>query len=213
MSNLPCARIIVNRNLYNRGELDKVDDELEKESLKRFAEGHADVWRQFVSRAIPRLYGIFMKNWRNPSLAEELVQKTIFDAVRVLDSYDSSKGNPDEWILGIARNNIRLEIRRRASRLSPNGDIRHYLERIDTRPLPDEVLERRETVETVRQALGRLKSKEQSVLKARYIEGLAARDIARRIDVTEKAVHNLLYRAKNSLRRELERLASIDSKE
>lgn len=213
MSNLPFARIIVNRNLYNRGEFDKVDDEFEQETLIRFAEGHADIWRQFVSRAIPRLYGMFMKNWPNPSLAEELVQKTIFDAVRGLDSYDSSKGNPDEWILGIARNNIRLEIRRRASRPGPNGDISHYLEKVDARPLPDEVLERRETVEIVRLALGRLKSKEQSVLKAKYVDGLPARDIAQRIDVTEKAVHSLLYRAKNSLRRELERQVSLTDKE
>lgn len=213
MSNLPFARIIVNRNLYNRGEFDKVDDEFEQESLIRFAEGHADTWRQFISRAIPRLYGMFMKNWPNPYLAEELVQKTMFDAVRGLDSYDSSKGNPDEWIIGIARNNIRLEIRRRASRPSPNGDISHCLEKIDTRPLPDEVLERQETVEMVRLALGRLKSKEQSVLKAKYVEGLPARDIAQRIDVTEKAVHSLLYRAKNSLRRELERLVSLNDKE
>jgi len=213
VSNLPFARIISNRNLYDRGEFDKVHDELEKESLKRFAEGNGDAWRQFISRAIPRLYGMFMKNWPNPSLAEELVQKTIFDAVKGLDSYDSSKGNPDEWILGIARNNIRLEIRRRASRPSPNGDISHYLETIDTRLLPDEVLERRETVEIVRMALDRLKSKEQSVLKAKYVEGLAARDIAQRIDVTEKAVHSLLYRAKNSLRRELERQASVSDKE
>ena len=213
MSNLAFARIIVSRNLYDKGEFDKVDAQFEQETLLRFAEGNADTWRQFISRAIPRLYGMFMKNWPNPSLAEELVQKTVFDAVRGLDSYDPSKGNPDEWILGIARNNIRLEIRRRASRPSPNGDISQYLERIDTRPLPEEVLERQETVETVRLALGRLKSKEQSVLKARYVEGLAARDIAQRIDVTEKAVHSLLYRAKNSLRRELERLASFNGKE
>ena len=213
MSNLAFARIIVGRNLYDRGRFDKVDAELEQDSLIRFAEGNADIWRQFISRAIPRLYGMFMKNWPNPSLAEELVQKTIFDAVRGLDSYEPSKGNPDEWILGIARNNIRLEIRRRASRPSPNGNISHYLEKIDTRPLPEEVLERQETVEMVRLALDRLKSKEQSVLKAKYVEGLAARDIAQRINVTEKAVHSLLYRAKNSLRRELERLASLNGKE
>ena len=153
-----------------------------------------------------------MRSWPNPSLAEELVQKTVFDAVRGCSSYDPSRGSPEEWILGIARNNIRLEIRKRASRPSTNGDISRYLETIDTKLLPDEVLEREETVALVRSALGRLKSKEQTALRARYIEGLLARDIARDMGITEKAVHSLLYRARFSLRQELKRTASLHDK-
>jgi RNA polymerase sigma factor (sigma-70 family) len=78
--------------------------------------------------------------------------------------------------------------------------------------LPDEVLEREETVALVRTALGRLKSKEQTALRARYIEGLLSRDIARDMGITEKAVHSLLYRARISLRRELKRTASLYDK-
>lgn len=172
-----------------------------------FAEGDAQIWREFISQQIPRLYGSFMKRWPNPSLAEELVQKTVFDAVRGRASYDPSKGSPEEWILGIARNNISLEARKRASRPSPNGDISSYLAAIDTQPLPDEILERKETNLIVRSALGRLEAKEQAVLKAKYIEGLDARDISRQMNVTEKAVHSMLYRARISLRQELKHLA------
>ncbi len=155
---------------------------------------------------------MFMRSWPNPSLAEELVQKTVFDAVRGCSSYDPSRGSPEEWILGIARNNIRLEIRKRASRPSTNGDISRYLETIDTKLLPDEVLEREETVALVRSALGRLKSKEQTVLQARYIEDLLTSDIAGQMGTTEKAVHSLLYRARISLRKELKRTASLHDK-
>jgi DNA-directed RNA polymerase specialized sigma24 family protein len=49
-------------------------------------------------------------------------------------------------------------------------------------------------------------------LEAKYIEELSANDIARQMNTTEKAVYDLLYRAKTSLRRELERLASLDKK-
>jgi RNA polymerase sigma factor (sigma-70 family) len=79
--------------------------------------------------------------------------------------------------------------------------------------LPDEVLERKEMTAIVRSALGRLESKEKAVLEARYIEELSANDIARQMNTTEKAVYSLLYRAKISLRRELERLASMSKKE
>ncbi len=183
-------------------------DDLEQRSWARFAEGDADIWRKFISRQIPRLFGMFMKCWPNPSLAEELVQRSIFDAVRGLNTYDPSKGSPEEWILGIARNNIRLEVRKRASQPSTNGDINRYLQMIDTEPLPDEVLERQETAKIVRSALSKLKSKEQAALRARFAEGLKTDEIARQMHTTEKAVHNLLYRAKLSLRRELKKIIS-----
>jgi hypothetical protein len=38
-----------------------------------FAEGNTDIWREFLDREIPLLYGMFMNRWSNPSLAEELV--------------------------------------------------------------------------------------------------------------------------------------------
>jgi RNA polymerase sigma-70 factor (ECF subfamily) len=189
-----------------------VSNKLEQQSWVGFARGDSDIWREFIGREIPLLYGMFMRRWPNPSLAEELVQKTVFDAVRGCGSYDPLRGSPEEWIFGIARNNIRLEARKRASRPSTNGDISRYLEAIDTKPLPDEVLEREETAVLVRSALSRLENKEQTVLRARYIEGLLARDIAGRMGITEKAVHSLLYRARISLRRQLKRTAPLYDK-
>ena len=188
-------------------------EKLEQQSWIGFANGDADIWREFVDREIPRLYGLFKGRWPNRSLAEELLQKTVFDAVRGRGSYDPSKGCPEDWIFGIARNNIRLEIRRRASRPSINGEISRYFEAMDTKLLPDEVLERDELNAIVHSALSKLESKEKAVLVARYIEELSANDIARQMDMTEKAVYSLLYRAKISLRRELERLATLSKKE
>jgi len=188
-------------------------EKLEQQSWVGFAQGDADVWREFIERQIPRLYGLFMGRWPNRSLAEELLQKTVFDAVRGRGSYDPAKGCPEDWVFGIARNNIRLEIRRRASRPSINGEISSYFDAMDTKLLPDEVLERQEMTAIVRSALGSLESKAKAVLEARYIEELSANDIARQMHTTEKAVYSLLYRAKISLRRELERLASLSKKE
>jgi RNA polymerase sigma-70 factor (ECF subfamily) len=190
-----------------------VTERLEEKNWVDFAEGDTDVWHEFINLEIPRLYGLFMGRWPNRSLAEELLQKTVFDAVRGRSSYDPSKGSPEKWIHAIARNNIRLEIRRRASRPSINGDISTYFNAMDTKPLPDEVLERQEMTMIVRSALSRLESKEKAVLEAKYIEELSATDIARQMNTTEKAVYSMLYRAKISLRRELERIASLSKKE
>ena len=187
-------------------ETEDVPDRPDQLSWAQFAQGDPDVWQEFIEREIPRLYGIFLRSWPNRPLAEELVQRTVFDAVRGRGSYEPSKGSPEDWITGIARNNIRLEIRKRAGRPSPNGQTSRYFETIDAKPLPDEVLEREETAGMVRLALSRLETKEQAVLEAKYIQELAAGEIALQMGTTEKAVHSLLYRARLSLRRELEKL-------
>jgi RNA polymerase sigma-70 factor (ECF subfamily) len=190
-----------------------VDEVQNEQNWLSVPHGDTNAWRKFLSHEIPKLYSMFMKHWPNPSLAEELVQQTVFDAVRGRASFDSSKGAAEEWIFGIARNNIRLEIRRRANSVSINGDIRYYIETIDNELLPDEVLEQKETATIVKSALNNLESKEQMVLRAKYVDGLSADKIARQMSVTEKAIHNLLYRARISLRQELKRIAPAHEQE
>jgi RNA polymerase sigma-70 factor (ECF subfamily) len=204
---------MIDRGWYGQWKLEKVPDKLDQQGWAAFARGDADVWREFIERQIPRLYGLFLRSWPNRSLAEELVQRTVFDAVRGRGGYDPTKGGPEDWIVAIARNNIRLEVRKRASRPSPNGDASRYFEAIDARPLPDELLERKETADMVRLAMSRLESKEKAVLEAKYIQEFSAEQIARQMGTTEKAVHSLLYRARISLRRELEQTASLNEKE
>jgi RNA polymerase sigma-70 factor (ECF subfamily) len=193
--------------------MNKVEQGPKKHACSGFVEGDSEVWRALLERIIPQLYGMFLKSWPNPSLAEELVQKTVFDAVRGRNTFDENKGSVEEWFFGIARNNIRLEIRKRASRPSFNGDLSTYLEMMDTEPLPDELLENKETAEIVRTALSGLEDRQQLVLRAKYIGGLSAAEIAGRLEVTEKAVHDLLYRARNSLRDRLKQLSLKNKQE
>jgi RNA polymerase sigma-70 factor (ECF subfamily) len=179
-----------------------VADKLEKASFQ-VTQTDSDTWREMLGRGIPRIYRMFMRRWPNPSLAEELVQKTVFDAVKGRASHDPARGNFDNWFMAIARNNFASEMRQRAARPSMDGDIAGYLEAIDSEPLPDEVLEKKETAHIVRAAMDKLESKEQDVLRGKYIDDLSARAIAQKMQITEKAVHSLLYRARNSLRKKL----------
>ena len=122
------------------------------------AQAGSDTWREMLGRGIPRIYRMFMRRRPNRSLAEELVQKTVFDAVRARQSYKPNKGSFENWLMAIARNNFACEMRRRAARPSMDGDIAGYLEAIDSEPLPDEVLEKKETTQIVRAAMDKLES-------------------------------------------------------
>lgn len=175
-----------------------------KEQLRAaITAGDSAAWRELLNGLIPKLYKLFMTRWPNQSLAEEMVQKTVFDAVRGRRSYDPAKGGPQDWVCGIAYNNIRMELRKRASAPSVNGDAAKYLAAIDTQLLPDEVLEQKETAQRVRAAIDKLADRERDVLKARYLEQMPISRIAEKMNITQKAVYSLLYRAGVSFRQQI----------
>ena len=175
--------------------------------------GALDVWRDVLARTIPQMVGLLIRRGADAGLAEELTQKTVFDAIRRYETYDASKGTPEQWLFTIAKNNLALEMRNRSTHAKPDSDCLKYLEAMDSQPLPNEMLQRKETAELVRTALSQLDTKEQTVLKSKYLEDLSARQIGRAMKLTEKAVHSLLYRARNSLRDKLIQLAPQFSQE
>ena len=99
--------------------------------------------------------------------------------------------------------NLALEMRKRKTAQSVQPDLMRYLAALDTAVLPDEALECDEMRILVRRAMNDLCDKERRVLQLRYLEDRPVPEIARKLKMTEKAVHSLLYRAKISLRDKL----------
>lgn len=184
---------------------------LKKPDTENSVRPNADQWRQALGRAIPMIYQMYIKRRLNPALAEELTQKTVFCAVKGQKTYNPEKGPIENWLIGIAANNLAAELRRRANQPKAVSDLADYIETIDTEPLPDEILEKDETAQLVRAAMDQLQAKHQTVLRAKYIDDLPAREIAKKMNVTQKAVFNLLYRAKIALREKLKHIAPLNS--
>lgn len=189
-----------------------LEQALENTDYSRLSAGDEGCWRELLARVIPMLYGMFIRKGVHAALAEELVQKTIFDGLRARDSYDSGKGVPQAWLMAIGRHNLAEEMRRRAVFKAKEADLVVWFSSIMTNLLPDEVLEREETAMAVRDALGKLEVKQRQVLELKYIEDLPARQIAGRMSMTEKAVHSLLYRARVSLRDKLKSISPSDKR-
>ena len=188
-------------------EFQSVTEIPEKKEFDVIGSDDKGAWSALLKRGIPQIFGMFIKRGINPSLAEELTQKTVFDAVRGKDTFDPAKGTAENWLIGIAGNNLAAEFRRRAIREISGSELAGYIEAIDRQLLPDQVLELKETALLVRQGMDRLDEKERAVLKGKYVDDLSAREIAEKLSLTEKAVHSLLYRARISLRDKLKSLA------
>ena len=166
-------------------------------------QGSDQKWSALLTRSIPLIYGIYLRRGIHPGLAEELTQKTVFDAVRGRTAYDPLKGPLEQWVLGIAHKNLALEMRQRAGRTRAAKNLCAYLGVMEEDLLPDELLEQKETGQLVRRAMASLGEKERTVLELKYLQDLTAREIAGKMEITEKAVHSLLYRARIRLRDQL----------
>ena len=121
--------------------------------------------------------------------AEDITSETFERALRYKKSYDSSKGEPVAWLIGIARRCI--EGRPPTLELSSE----HY-ETADHRDLEDEALRRI----ALSGAVGRLEERDRELIALRYGADLTARQIAELQGAKTNAVEVALHRALGRLR-------------
>ena len=168
----------------------------------RFFENHLDALFEFVHYRVGR----------DANLTEDLVQDTMLVAVERLESFDG-RSSLHTWLCGIAKNKIRA--RRRKQRpvalddLLEQADpqIEGILSEIDSQPLPEWVLERRETHELVGATLSSLPPEYRQALVQKYVEGRPVSEIASGSGKGEKAAESMLHRARLAFARVFQLLA------
>jgi RNA polymerase sigma factor (sigma-70 family) len=125
--------------------------------------------------------------------AEDITSETFERALRYKKSYDSSKGEPAAWLIGIARRCI--EGRPVSHELSSE-----HLETADHRDLEDDALRRI----ALSGAVGRLEERDRELIALRYGADLTARQIAEVLGAKTNTVEVALHRALGRLRAHLE---------
>lgn len=144
---------------------------------------------------------------------EDVVSETFLEALEVLATYEG-RASLHQWLCGIARNKIRM--RRRQRRTVPLHDVLLELDpeidailaQVQREPLPDWVLEREETRDLVGATLASLPPEYQAALLEKYVNEGTLRDVARRLERSEKAAESLLHRARLAFARIFELLAN-----
>jgi len=125
--------------------------------------------------------------------AEDITSETFERALRYKKSYDSKKGEPVAWLIGIARRCI--EGRPLSLELSSD-----HLETADHRDLEDDALRRI----SLSAAVGRLEERDRELIALRYGGDLTARQIAELQGAKTNAIEVALHRALGRLRTHLE---------
>jgi RNA polymerase sigma-70 factor (ECF subfamily) len=144
--------------------------------------------------------------------AEDAVQETFLTALEGLRGFDG-RSSLSTWLCGIAKNKIRAQRRKRRPIALEDAldevadEIDLMLVRIASEPLPEWILERRETKELVGATLSSLPPDYRRALIAKYIEGRSVAQISVDAGKSEKATESMLTRARLAFAQVFEVLA------
>jgi RNA polymerase sigma-70 factor (ECF subfamily) len=178
-------------------------------------QGNRDAWL--------RLYDLYAeKLWCNvarlmahdPASVPDVVQETLLSAARSAKNFNPSRGSVWTWLWAIAKRQIALYYRKQASGVFV-ARARQWWSLLDGEKInwiegrekpPADVLESDELAALVRYALAELPAEYQTLLMAKYVDGLAIEDIAEETNSSSVAVRSKLARARKAFRRVFKRL-------
>ena len=176
--------------------MDDLDSEQLAPLVARAARGDEDAWRTIVERCAPRMHAIIRAQCRDDDLAEEIVQSTFCTVVRTLADYEEG-GRFESWLMRIAMNRLRDEMRRRGRQAVPTEEttLVGLAGGVESAAEPDAgTLESRR----LQQALDRLSDSDREVIHLRHVGGLGFKQIAEALDTP---IGTLLARHHRALRK------------
>lgn len=166
-------------------------------------------------RAAGGLYRfVLVRAGHDASCADDLMQQLWMRASR--DSLRLPPDRAERWLRTVARNLLAEHWRRAGRRpVTLAGDsllaAEELAQRIDSHPIPPELLSREETKRALLLVMTELSDEEQELLIARYQRQTPLEEIAREQGTSIRAIEGKLYRLRATLRSRL--APSADSEE
>jgi RNA polymerase sigma-70 factor (ECF subfamily) len=177
---------------------------------RRALQGDASAVQMLLAHVLKPLYAFCLyRVSKNQHWCEEVVQETMLRALRDLANYDPprAKNNIFPWLTGLARNEIQRVLQREKSTASLQAlwanldeEMLGLYARLESEPFGDEVLQRQETRDLVNATMAQLPDHYRETLEEKYVQGRSQREMAERMQISEKALESQLTRARNAFR-------------
>jgi RNA polymerase sigma-70 factor (ECF subfamily) len=174
--------------------------------IREIKDGNVQLYAELMQRYHRKiLMFIFhmLKSANLEMMAEDLCSETFYKAYRSIHSFREVDASFSTWLYTIARNTVLSELRKQ--RL---GSISYEDSGIEppvpADALPESKVLQNERVALVRQAIGKLPEKQRSALILREYEQLDYQEIANILGQTVSSVKSLLFRARASVKAQLE---------
>lgn len=178
--------------------------------IRRAQRGDADAFEQLLLEHQKNVYNLCYRMAGNPDDAMDLSQETFLRAWRCLDQYQFASAF-STWLYRLCSNICIDFLRRRRRRQTvpltfedADGEEQTYAVP-DAQPLPEEQVELKLTRETLAAAMAQLLPEHRAVLQLRVVNEMSYEQIADVLDIQIGTVKSRLSRARNQLKKILER--------
>jgi RNA polymerase sigma-70 factor (ECF subfamily) len=185
-----------------------MDEQLDVIDKKKLRAGDNEAIRQWFARYADPLYTlVYYRLGGDAGMAEDIVQETFLRALEKIEDYEPARGAMFTWLSYLSKNCIKKMLRDKSHSVAyqldgagPKAKLAEAYFQIDKQLLPQDILERAETADLVRMALGSIDRRYASVLRWRYYEKATVEQISKSEGMNAGAVRTLLHRARSAFK-------------
>ncbi|RCW51095.1 RNA polymerase sigma factor [Paenibacillus prosopidis] len=178
------------------------DSQLIREIKDGNVELYSELMRRYQRKILAFIFHM-LKSAKLELLAEDLCSETFYKAYRSLHSFRELDASFSTWLYTIARNTVLSELRKQKSaHLSLDESGFEPIAALDA--VPEQLVLRNERMAMVREAINNLPEKQRSALILREYDQLDYQEIANILGQTVSSVKSLLFRARASVKTQLE---------
>jgi RNA polymerase sigma-70 factor (ECF subfamily) len=175
--------------------------EADADLVRRVRLADQAAYADFCRRFGPPLHGFAASRLAGDhDLAEDIMVQTLATAVRNIGRFNPRKATLLAWLYGIARRQIQAEIRRQKRRKSVPAHAQVPIDTIDEVPsagdMAADLAARVDAQRKIAELSQFLSDSEMEVLTLHWVDEFSAREIARIVGRSHRAVESLLHRAR-----------------
>jgi RNA polymerase sigma factor (sigma-70 family) len=174
--------------------------------IREIKDGNVQIYDELMRRYERKILAFIfhmLKSAHLESLAEDLCNETFYKAYRSLHSFREVEATFSTWLYTIARNTVLSELRKN-NNVKLSLDQSGYEPHASSESLPEVTVLRNEKVSMVRVAINNLPEKQRSALIMREYDQMDYQEIANILGQTVSSVKSLLFRARASVKTQLE---------
>lgn len=187
------------------GEEDRTqmtDSQMIREIKEGNTELYSELMRRYQRKILAFIYHM-LKSAHLELMAEDLCSETFYKAFRSLHSFREVDASFSTWLYTIARNTVLSELRKQRAGSIPLEES-GVVPVAPSELVPEQAILRSEKVGMVREAINNLPEKQRSALILREYDQLDYQEIANVLGQSVSAVKSLLFRARSSVKSQLE---------
>ncbi|NHN28709.1 RNA polymerase sigma factor [Paenibacillus agricola] len=178
------------------------DSQLIREIKDGNVQLYDELMRRYERKILAFIYHM-LKSAHLDSMAEDLCNETFYKAYRSLASFREIEATFSTWLYTIARNTVLSELRKN-NNVKMSLDQSGYEPQASSDSMPEISVLRNEKVSMVRDAINNLPEKQRSALIMREYDQMDYQEIANILGQTVSSVKSLLFRARASVKLQLE---------